>query len=176
MFRLDKFELPKGFRGRNAVIVQLWWLVQAIFFKPSPQFMYGWRRFLVRVFGGKIGRKVNFRPSCQITYPWKLEIGDFSWIGDDVVLYSLGNIKIGSHTVISQRSYICTGSHDYTQMEFPIYALPIDIADSCWLATDVFVAPGVTICSETIVGSRSSVFKPITEKGVYAGQPLRKIK
>jgi len=66
-------------------------------------------------------KKVILRPSCQITYPWKLEIGDYSWVGDDVVLYNLGNIKIGNNTIISQKSYVCTGSHDYNSISFDIY-------------------------------------------------------
>ena len=90
---LSKFKLPQNFRGRNAFTVQLWWLVQGTFFRMSPQFMYGFRRFLLRLFGAKIGKKVIIRPSVKITYPWKLSIGDSSWIGDDVDLYTLGNIE-----------------------------------------------------------------------------------
>ena len=119
---LDKFKLPKNFRGRNAFIVQLWWLVQSLLFRTSPQFLYGYRRFLLRLFGAKIGKKVIIRPTVKITYPWKISIGDYSWIGDDVDLYSLGEIEIGENVVISQKSYICTGSHDYKNSEFPIYA------------------------------------------------------
>lgn len=174
MYQLKEFKLPQGFRGRNGFIVQLWWMVHFFLFKPSPQIMYGWRRFLLRLFGAKIGKKVIIRPSCQITYPWKLEIGDYSWIGDEVVLYTLGKIIIGSNTIISQRSYLCTGSHDYTKKIFPIYAKPIIINDSCWLATDVFVAPGVEITDGVIVGARSSVFNSILEKGIYKGNPLKK--
>lgn len=174
MFRLEEFKLPEGFRGRGAVTVQLWWLIHFFLFRPSPQFMYGWRRFLLRLFGAKIGKKVIIRPSAQITYPWKVTIGDYSWIGDDVVLYSLGTITIGTNTIISQKGYICTGSHDYDKIDFPIYAKPIIIRDSCWLATDVFVAPGVEIVDEVVIGARSSVYKSILEKGVYKGNPVVK--
>jgi len=59
--------------------------------------MYGWRRLLLKLFGAKIGKKVIIRPSVKITYPWNLTIGDYSWIGDDVNLYTLGEIKIGSN-------------------------------------------------------------------------------
>ena len=127
--QLNKFKLPKNFRGKNAFIVQLWWLVQGTLFRMSPQFLYGFRRFLLRLFGAKIGKKVIIRPSAQITYPWKVTIGDYSWIGDNVVLYSLGEIEIGKNVVISQKSYICTGSHDYLQIDFPIFAKKIIIKD-----------------------------------------------
>ena len=70
--KLNTFKLPKNFRGRNAFIVQLWWFVEAVFFKTSPQIMYGWRRFLLRLFGAKNGKKVIIRPTAKITYPWKV--------------------------------------------------------------------------------------------------------
>lgn len=175
-YQLKAFKLPTNFRGKSAIVVQLWWFVQALLFKPSPQVFYGWRRFLLRCFGAKIGEDVIIRPTAQITYPWKVKIGDYSWIGDDVVLYSLGEIEIGTNTVISQRSYICTGSHDYTKIDFPIYAKKIIIEDGCWLATDVFVAPGITIKQGTVVGARSSVFKDLDAFSVYAGSPTKFIK
>jgi putative colanic acid biosynthesis acetyltransferase WcaF len=55
---------------------------------------------------------MKIRPTVRVTYPWKVAIGDYTWIGDDVVIYSLDNVTIGSHSVISQKCYLCTGSHD----------------------------------------------------------------
>lgn len=176
MQQLNQFKLPANFRGKPSWYVQLWWVVYAVFFKPSPQVLYGWRRFLLRCFGAKVGKKVIIRPSAQITYPWKVSIGDYSWIGDDVVLYSLGNISIGSNSVISQRSYICTGSHDYNTIDFKIYAKDITIQDHCWVATDVFVSSGVTIKSGTVVGARSTVLKDLDSNSVYVGSPAKFIK
>ena len=107
--------------------VQLWWFVQATLFAWSPQIFYAWRRFLLRLFGAEIGKGVLIRPTVTVTYPWKVKIGDFSWIGDDVVLYSLGEIIIEDNVVIFQKSYICTASHDYTKPNFPIFAKQIFI-------------------------------------------------
>ncbi len=176
MQRLDRFSVPKNFRGRSALIVQLWWLVEALLFKPSPQMLYGWRRFLLRLFGAKIGKKVIIRPSATVTYPWKVSIGDYSWVGDDVVLYSLGEINIGAHAVVSQKTYLCAGTHDYQQDDFPLIAKPITIEDGCWLATDVYVAPGVAIGKNTIVGARSSVFKDLPAGKICVGSPAKVIK
>ncbi len=173
---LSEFKLPKNFRGRSAFVVQLWWLVQTLFFNTSPQVFYGWRRFLLRLFGAKIGKKVIIRPSVKTTYPWKISIGDYSWIGDDVVLYSLGEIEIGNNVVVSQKSYLCTGSHDYLTKSFPIFAKKITIEDECWIATDVFVAPGITIKKGTVVGSRSSVYKDLPANKVCVGNPAKVIR
>ncbi len=174
--QLAKFRLPTNFRGKAGWYVQLWWVVQKLFFNSSPQFMYGWRRFLLKMFGAKIGKGVILRPSAHIQFPWKLSIGDYSWIGDEVVLYSLGNIEIGKNVVISQRSYLCAGTHDYTRLEFPILNPKIIIEDECWLATDVYVAPGITIGRGTVVGARSSIFKSLPGGKVCVGSPAKTIR
>lgn len=174
--RLDTFRLPVGFRGRSAVVVQLWWLVQGTLFGCSPQFMFGWRRWLLRLFGAQVGKAVLVRQSVKVTYPWKVTIGDHVWIGDDVVLYSLGEIEIGNHAVVSQRSYLCSASHDYTQPEFPIYDRKVCIGARAWLATDVFIAPGVIIGEGAVVGARSSVFHDLPPMMVCVGSPAKPIK
>lgn len=174
--RLDKFSVPGDFRGRPALFVQLWWLVQASLFAWSPQFLYGWRRFLLRAFGAQVGKGVLIRPTARITYPWKVEIGDYSWIGDDVTIYSLSEIHIGAHSVVSQKSYLCAGSHDYNDHTFPLTGAKIHIGNHCWLATDVYVAPGITINDGCIIGARSSVFKDLPGMSICVGSPARMIK
>jgi len=176
MHKLNLHRVSDGFRGKSKLYVQLWWIVQATLIGLSPQVFYGWRRFWLRRFGAQIGKKALIRPSVKITYPWKVSIGDFSWIGDDVVLYSLGEIEIGSNTVISQKSYLCTGSHDYTKQTFDIFAKKVKVGNSCWLATDVFVAPGITISDGAIVGARSSVFNDVDANTINVGSPSKMIK
>ena len=154
---LKKFNVPETFRGKNAIVVQLWWLAEAILFHTSPQIFYGWRRWLLRLFGAKVGKGVILRPSVRITYPWKVTIGDYSWIGDNAELYSLGDITIGKNVVVSQKSYLCTGSHRHDLESFDIFQKPIFIEDEAWIATDVFVGPGVTIGKGAVIGARSTV-------------------
>ena len=176
MQELKSFCLPDDFRGRNKFVVQLWWLIQSTLFAMSPQFMYSWRNWLLRLFGAKIGRDVIIRPTVRITYPWKVIIGDFSWIGDHVELYSLGKIVIGANTVISQKSYICTGSHDSTRLSFDIYAKKITIEDQVWVASDVFIAPGVTIKKGAVIGARSTVLNDMPQGMVCYGYPAKPIR
>lgn len=173
---LSSFSLPQNFRGRSSFVVQVWWFVQATLFSCSPQFMYGWRNFLLRFFGAKVGKGVIIRPTARVTYPWNLKIGDYSWIGDNVDLYTLGEINIGHNVVVSQRSYLCTGSHDYESLAFDIYQKPIVIEDGVWIATDVFVSPGSIVGKNAVIGARSSVFKSVEGGYIYAGTPLCRIK
>ena len=92
------------------------------------------------------------------------------------MVFTLGTITIGSNAVISQRSYICTGSHDYSKPAFDIFYKPIVIENECWLATDVFVGPGVTIGQGMVIGARSSVYKNIEGvAGIYKGNPAKRV-
>ena len=170
---LARFRVPPGFRGRSAPIVLLWQFVQATLFGLSPQPFYGWRRGLLRIFGAKIGRSVLVRSTARFTYPWKVEVGDFSWIGDHVEIYSLDNISVGRHAVVSQRSHLCAGSHDMNDVAFAYVTAPITVGDQAWIASDVFVAPGVTIGRGAVVGARSTVLDDIPPETVAFGEPAR---
>lgn len=170
---LSRFRLAPGFRGRSAVVTQLWWLVQSLLVHPSPQFMYRWRAALLRLFGARIGKDVLIRPSVRVTYPWKLAIGDNAWIGDNVELYTLDRIEIGSHAVVSQGSYLCTGMHDRRDPTFAMVTAPVVVEDQAWVAAQVFIAPGVTIGRGAVVGARSLVLASIPAGMEAAGSPAK---
>src|ERR1700730_1972622 len=171
-----EFRLPADFRGRPAWFVQLWWVAQATLFRLSPQALYGWRRFLLHLFGCRIGKGVLVRPTVEITYPWKVSIGDFSWIGDGVTLYSLGEIHIGDNVAISQNSYICTGSHDMQTPAFEICQKPVVIESQVWIATDVFLAPGVHVGLGAVVGARSTVLHDLPPMMFCVGSPAKPVR
>lgn len=173
---LSKHKVPEGFRGRNLLVVQLWWLAESTLFACSPQFMYGWRRFLLRLFGANIGKNVLIRPSVKVTYPWKVSIGENSWIGDETVFYSLGEISIGRNVSVAHKVYFCTGLHDTSKVSFDILQKPIFVEDECWIPNDVFVAPGVTIHRGCVIGARSSVFQDMPEGMICYGNPAKPIK
>lgn len=173
---LNLFAVEKDFRGRSAIFVQLWWLVQSLLIHTSPQFMYGWRRFLWRLFGAKLGETVLIRPSARVTYPWKVKVGAHSWIGDNVVLYSLAPIEIGDNSVISQGTHLCAGTHDYTKIDFPLIARSIIVENEVWIAASCFVAPGITIKRGAIIGACSVVLNDVKEATICAGNPAREIR
>ncbi|MEL6458361.1 MAG: hormogonium polysaccharide biosynthesis acetyltransferase HpsU [Cyanobacteria bacterium J06636_27] len=170
---LRKYDQSDFDRGRAGWYVFLWWFVQAITFPLTLHNMSGIRCAILRLFGARIGKGVLIRPTARFTYPWKVTIDDYSWIGDDVVLYSLDEIHIGSHCVVSQKSYICTGSHDIKDPAFGLKINKVAIGNGAWVATDCFVAPGVTIGANAVIGARSSVLTDMPNAQVCWGTPCR---
>ena len=168
---LALFRVAPGFRGRSGVVVMLWQAVQATVFAWSPQPAYGWRRWLLRLFGANVGKGVIIRQTARVTYPWKVSLGDHCWIGDHAEIYSLAPIVIGRNSVVSQRSYLCAGTHNHHDVAFPLVGKPITVGDQVWIATDCFVAPGVRIGRGAIVAARSTVLTDIAEAAVVAGNP-----
>jgi putative colanic acid biosynthesis acetyltransferase WcaF len=138
--------------------------------------LYGWRRFLLRLFGCSVGKGVLVRPTVEITYPWKVFIGDHSWIGHDVTLYSLGEIHIGSNVVVSQGSYLCAASHDMRSPSFDIYGKAVFVEDEVWIAADVFLSPGVRIGRGAVVGARSTVLGDLPPMMVSFGNPAKPVR
>lgn len=130
----------------------------------------------MRLFGAKIGIGVIIRPTAVVTYPWKLTIGDWSWIGDFVTLYTLGEITIGHNVVVSQHSYICAASHNYKAPAFDIFASPVHIESEAWLAAEVFVSPGVRIRRGAVVGARSLVVNDLPEMMLCVGHPAKPVR
>lgn len=173
---LNAFKVPDDFRGKSKIVVQLWWIIEKTFFAWSPQFFYGWRRFLLRLFGAKIGKGVLIRPSAKFTYPWKISIDDYTWIGEDCVLYSLGEISIGKHVAVAHGVYFNTGLHDYKKESFDINSESVTIEDEAWITNDVYIAPGVIIGKGCVIGARSNVFKSMPEGFICYGNPAVAVK
>ncbi len=173
---LGRYDQSHFDRGRSGWFILVWWFVQAIAFPLTPHFANALRARILRAFGAKIGSNVVIRPTARFTYPWKVEIGDNSWVGDDVVFYSFEPIRLGEHCVVSQKSYLCTGSHDLSDPTFKLTTAPIQIGNGAWVATDCFVAPGVTIGANTVVGARSSVFRDLPAAMVCVGSPCKPLK
>jgi putative colanic acid biosynthesis acetyltransferase WcaF len=172
---LTRFRLPQGYRGRAAWFVQLWWVFEALFVRSTPQAFYSWRRLALRLFGAKIGRNVMVRPGVRVTFPWKLEIADHCWIGDNVTLYSVARITIGAHTAISPEAYLCAGTHDHRDISFPLITGPIIVEPECWIAARAFVGPGVTVGRGAVVGACSLVLSHVPSATVVGGVPASKV-
>ncbi|MEP2770515.1 MAG: colanic acid biosynthesis acetyltransferase WcaF [Fulvivirga sp.] len=153
----------------------LWWLTWP-FFRLSPRFFYGWRKFLLSIFGAKLGRGFKIFPSSEVTFPWKLVAGDNVTISWGVKIYNLGQIEIHDNVIISQHSHLCAGTHDYESAGFDLIKSKIIIESNVWVAADVFIGPNVKIAKGSIIGARSVVFRDTDANGIYIGNPAELIK
>ena len=165
--RLQRRSLSRG----NRVARMVWQFIWMILYRPTPRFMHAWRCLLLRLFGAKLGRGVHPYPSARIWAPWNLEMGDHSCISEWVDCYCVDKIFIGAHTTVSQYSFLCTASHDYSSQEMPLVTAPIRIGDRAWVTADVFVAPGVTIGEGVVVLARACVLSDIPPWTIVEGNP-----
>lgn len=160
--------------GEQARRVQ--WSLGRLLFRCSPRPCFGFRRWLLRLFGATVGRHVHVYPSTHIYYPWNLEIGEWSSIGEWALIYNLGKVTIGTHTTLSQRVHVCAGTHDYRTAAMVLLKPPVRIGDAVWICADAFIGPGVVIGEGAVVGARSVVVKDVPAWMVLAGNPARVIK
>lgn len=173
--------IPSPHSVKNKLVRCIWGFVWLLLFRPTPKVMHGWRCFILRLFGAKIGKHVCIYPSAKIWLPKNLEMGDSSCIAADVDCYNVAKIAIGDNSTVTQYCYLCTTSHDTSISTMPLIAESIIIEDQVWIAADVFVGMGVRIGQGAVVGARSSVFGDVDPWVIVGGNPAsfmkdRKIK
>lgn len=152
------------------------WSVGELFFRYSLRTMFGWRAFLLGLFGARIGRHVNVYRTARIEQPWNVSIGDWSSVGDHARIYSLGPVSVGRRVTISQYAHLCAGTHDYSYPALPLVRAPIVIGDDVWVCADAFVGPGVTVGAGSVVGARAVAVKDVPPWTVVGGNPAKVIK
>ena len=160
----------------NKLARSVWQVVWLLLYRPTPRLFHPWRCLLLRLFGAKLGRAVHPYPSARIWAPWNLEMGDHACLSEGVDCYCVAPVRIGAQTTVSQYSFLCTASHDYTRADMPLVTAPITIGERAWLTADVFVGPGVTIGDGAVVTARSSVFADIPPWVVARGNPAVPVK
>lgn len=147
------------------------WSVGGWLMRLSPRPCFGWRRWVLRGFGARVGREVRVYPGTRIYFPWNLRVGDWSAIGEDVLVYNLGVVVIGQRVTISHGAHLCAGTHDYRRADLPLLKPPIQVGDEAWICADAFVGPGVAVGPGAIVGARAVVMKDVPGETIVAGNP-----
>ena len=154
----------------------MWNVVWLLLFRPTPRLFHAWRAWLLRIFGAKLGKAVHVYPSAKVWAPWNLEMGDHACLSEQVDCYCVAKITIGKNTTVSQYSFLCTASHDYSKASMPLVTAPISIGDYAWITADVFVGPGVSIGDGAVITTRSTVFTDIPAWVVARGTPAIPVK
>lgn len=153
----------------------LWYFTSAIFFKSAFPF-YSVKRFLLRLYGAKIGRDVTIKPHVSIKYPWKLVVGDHVWIGEQVWIDNLARVTLKSHSCVSQGSLLLCGNHNYKRKTFDLLVGEITLEEGAWAGAKTVVCPGVNMGSHSLLTVGSVATKSLEAYWIYQGNPAQKLK
>jgi putative colanic acid biosynthesis acetyltransferase WcaF len=163
---------PNGLdRGKPVAIEALWMVVSVLLFRHSLALGNGFKRFLLRLFGAKIGDGVIIKPGVRIKFPWKLSVGDHAWIGEGVWIDNLDSVTIKSHACISQEAMLVCGNHDYSKRGFDLITGGITVEIGAWIASRAIVGPGVTVGTHAVLTAGSVATKSLDPYGIYRGNP-----
>jgi putative colanic acid biosynthesis acetyltransferase WcaF len=172
---LEQYKKDPKIRGRSIVVDVLWNVVQFLFISSFQPFS-SLRILFLRLFGAKIGQGVVIKPFVKIKFPWKLQIGDHTWIGESVWIDNLDEVMIGNHCCLSQLVYICTGDHDWKSSRFDLTRKPVKIDDNAWLCARSTIAPGVKVGEGAVLTIGSVAIHDLDAWVIYSGNPAQPVK
>lgn len=177
MANQDLSEYKNKLGRKHQVIRFIWDIAWLLFARPLPRsFGNGWRLFLLRLFGAKLHRTAVVYSSVRVYYPANLFMAEHSCLAPEVDCYNVDQITIGANTTVSQKTYLCTASHDISQPNLPLIHKPIVIEDQVWVAAEAFIGPGVTIGQGSVVAARAVVMKDVPAWKVAGGNPAKILK
>jgi putative colanic acid biosynthesis acetyltransferase WcaF len=150
--RNDLFQNNKGFDlGKPRWVFMLWYLLKCFFFLSTIPWPSQFKSWLLRLFGAEIGQGVYWKPRVNIHIPWKLKVGDFTWVGEEVCIVNFASVNIGAQCCLSQRSFLCSGNHDYRSPDMSYRHAPVILEDGVWLGAAAFVGPGVIVGTDAVI-------------------------
>ncbi len=163
-------------RGASRLLEALWIVCRFALFMPSFPLPSLLRVGILRLFGAKVGNGVVIRSGVNITFPWRLKIGDYVWLGEQAMILNLAAVEIDSNCCISQRAFLCTGSHDFRSPGFDLITKPIHIGEGSWISAQVFVGPGVNFGPNSMACAGSVVLSDVPARSIVRGNPAAVIK
>ena len=171
MQHLKQYKLPKNWVSKSNFLKLIIWRI--VGFPILSSFIPGtlWRKILLIIFGSKIGKGGRIKPYLKVTYPWKLKVGNYCWIGEEVWIDNLDNVNIGNNVCLSQRTYLCTGNHNYKSINFDLITKPITIEDGSWIGACCIVTPGSLIGRNSVVSIGSLIKGTTKQNSIYMGNP-----
>ena len=153
----------------------LWYVVSIVFFKSAFPF-YGTKRFLLRLFGAKVGKGVVIKPHVAIKYPWRLALGNYVWIGEQVWIDNLANVTIHDNCCISQGAMLLCGNHNYKKSTFDLIVKEIHLEEGAWMGAKSLATPGVRMGSHSLLTAGSTATMSLEPYGIYQGNPATKVR
>ena len=162
--------------GRVKFILILWYLTNILIFKNPLMVSYAIKINILRLFGAVVGDNVIIKPNVNIKYPWFLNIGNNSWIGEGVWIDNLCQISIGSNVCVSQGAMLLTGNHDYKKSTFDLFVGEVILEDGVWVGAKSIVCPGVTAKSHSVLSVGSVASSDLMSYKIYKGNPAEPVK
>jgi putative colanic acid biosynthesis acetyltransferase WcaF len=176
-YQIDLSKYQNALSRKNQITRFIWTIVWTIFARPIPRnLLSGWKRFLLRCFRAKIHKTAKVYSTARIYMPWNLEMNEYSCLSPEVDCYNAAKVKIGANSTVSQKSYLCTASHDITNRLNPLITAPIIIEDQAWIGASAYIGLGVTVGQGAVVGATASVYKDVAPWTVVGGNPAKFIK
>jgi len=172
---LSRFDNRSYHPGRNRLWQAAWFFLGLPLLRCTMLPSSAVRRGLLRLFGARIGKGVVIKPGVRVKYPWRLDIGDFTWIGEDCWIDNLDQVTIGDNACLSQGVYLCTGNHDWKDPAFALRTAPIRIGAGAWVAARASLAPGVSVGECAIAGFGAVVTREIPPFEIHAGNPAKPV-
>jgi putative colanic acid biosynthesis acetyltransferase WcaF len=172
---LSKFNNSWYEPGAGALRRFVWYCTNAAWINSAFP-ISGFKIFLLRFFGAKIGKNVVIKPHVNIKYPWKLVIGDNVWIGEYSWIDNLGNVTIGNNVCLSQGAFLLCGNHNYKSPSFDLIVGDITLEDGVWIGAKATVCPGITCHSHSVLSVSSVATSDLAAYGIYQGNPAQKIR
>jgi putative colanic acid biosynthesis acetyltransferase WcaF len=172
---LSKFNNDWYRPGAGRLKRAMWYAFNACFFASGFPWS-GVKPFLLRMFGANIGRGVIFKPRVNITYPWRLTIGNHVWIGGGVWIDNLEDVAIHDHVCVSQGAMLLTGNHDYKREAFDLILGRIVLEEGVWLGARSVVCPGVICRSHSVLSVGSVATRELEAYSIYQGNPALKVR
>jgi putative colanic acid biosynthesis acetyltransferase WcaF len=77
---------------------------------------------------------------------------------------------------ISQRAFLCAGSHNFKSPSFDLIVQPITLEDGAWIGAGAWVGPGVTVGTHAFLTAGSAAAKNLEPFGIYQGNPAVQVK
>ncbi len=157
--------------SRSLIIRILWYCTEILVMRNALITPYMIKRTTLRLFGANIGQNVIIKPAVRVKQPWKLDIGDHSWIGEEVWIDNFADVHIGANSCVSQGAYLCTGNHDWSDPGMRRIVRPIHIGNGAWIGAFARIAPGTTVGDEAVVGLGAFVHGEVKSGHLYSGNP-----
>jgi len=157
--------------GRSTIVWALWYFIGSPLFKSYYLPFSSLKKSILSLFGASIGVGVYLKPGIKVKFPWRLSVGEHSWIGEDVWIDNMAHVTIGSNACVSQGSYICTGNHNWSSRNMKLFTKPVRIENGAWVAARSTVCPGITIGEAAILTASSVAGKSIPPFQIWSGNP-----